>query len=458
MSQSLRSVDTLCRFLQALFAKLEAESVRYLVLHAYEGLPEHVDSDIDFLVHPGCITSFQQCVLLTARTNGWLLIKNPSRFGFRSLWLKSSVSHEFVQIDVWSVIHWKSVPWIDTETMLRGKRRFGPLYVPSATAEAGYLLVKDVLESGEIKRKYLGIIRQVAQEKSESLEKVLEWGFGRETATSLVRQAAIDVPVPLDGFCRVLRKSAVIQSIRRNPFILFRNLLLFLLNHLRARVRPNGFFLVLIGPDGAGKSTASGELSKRLAPAFRKQVYFHGRFGFLPDLRVFLNIARRLSGRKVLPPAPSGPHAIQDVPAHGLIRCLLHIAYYSLDFLLGYLPLARANAIGSLIIFDRYYYDWFIQRYFRRTPRCLLKIMIVTLPKPDLVVYLENSPETIHRRKAELTVEQIAEQAYRCREIVRSMPYGMTVSTEQSPQEVSRKIADRVVSIMTNRYPQVVRH
>lgn len=84
-------------------------------------------------------------------------------------------------------------------------------------------------------------------------------------------------------------------------------------------------------------------------------------------------------------------------------------------------------------------------------PRWLLPVVKFILPRPDLVIYLANSPEEVHRRKPELTVEQIAEQNRKCREIVQNMSYAMTVSTEQSPGEVARVIADRIVKIMKKR-------
>jgi thymidylate kinase len=104
-----------------------------------------------------------------------------------------------------------------------------------------------------------------------------------------------------------------------------------------------------------------------------------------------------------------------------------------------------------LIIADRYFYDWFIQGYHSKTPRWLFPVLKLVLPRPDLVVYLENSPEIIHSRKPELTLEQLEYQGCRSRKIISDLPYSLTLSTDSTVNEVVTKISHRITNIMVAR-------
>jgi thymidylate kinase len=65
---------------------------------------------------------------------------------------------------------------------------------------------------------------------------------------------------------------------------------------------------------------------------------------------------------------------------------------------------------GALVIGDRWAYGYLVQPLALRYggPPWLASMMIRGLPSPDLVVNLTAPPEEIHRRKQELTVEEIA--------------------------------------------------
>ena len=78
-----------------------------------------------------------------------------------------------------------------------------------------------------------------------------------------------------------------------------------------------------------------------------------------------------------------------------------------LDLLLGRLKLRRYRAQWSLVLFDRYFYDYYYQLGNRNVPWWFLNTLKVCAPKPDVVVYLERAPEEMYAAKPELSVEEI---------------------------------------------------
>ncbi len=453
-----RNESTTYQLLENLFFQLDSKDIIYCVLHSYQELPEYVQNDVDLLVHPKQVVSFRQCLLDTAEKLGWRLVKTPSRFSFHSFWLKNSSRYEFIQIDVWSMIHWKSVPWADTNAVLRNRKRFRTFYTPGFADEAAYLLIKDVIAGKKIKPKYLDTIKQAIQKEPLTFEIFLQWGFGKKVAAWIVQQASHENWELIEKKRVKICLGAIKQRFWKNSFSFLCNFSYFLWGHFISRVaKDNGFFLALIGPDGSGKSTVAEDLGEHLKPLFRKRVCYHGHFGLLPELKVYRNFLFKMIKEKPPDQSKTGTYEANNAPPHGLLRTLIYVFYYSLDYFLGHRIIRRFQAIGDLVVFDRYFYDWFIQEYYGRAPRWLLSILKCILPRPDLVVYLSNLPGEVHRRKPELTVGQIELQSQECRKIIKNMAYGMTVSTEQPPDKVAHIISKRVVKIMTERYQRETR-
>jgi hypothetical protein len=87
--------------------------------------------------------------------------------------------------------------------------------------------------------------------------------------------------------------------------------------------RREGRFILLVGPDGSGKSTLGGRLVEELTNRFEGTRQLHWRPTLLPQAGAFL-------GRSV--GDTSSPHAKEP---HGRILSTLVLLYYWLDFFLG---------------------------------------------------------------------------------------------------------------------------
>jgi hypothetical protein len=161
--------------------------------------------------------------------------------------------------------------------------------------------------------------------------------------------------------------------------------------------RPRGAFIVLVGPDGVGKTTVAQALAEARAGT---AAYFH----FLPPLF-----------RGLAPFAP----AVGDWPRPALqargsrllgwFRILRSVVRCWVAYLTAIRP---ARERGILVVADRWVYGYLVQPRALRFygPRGVALAAVRVLPKPDLVANLSAPPEIVWGRKQELSRGAVAEE------------------------------------------------
>ena len=209
---------------------------------------------------------------------------------------------------------------------------------------------------------------------------------------------------------------------------------------LRRFRRPTGAMLVVLGPDGAGKSTVINALESGLAPFFRRYRYIHFRPGF----------GDAASGGSTGKPN-TDPHGQKP---RSLPSSWLKVGYYTADYISSYARTLRTQlAASTLIIFDRYYQDLLVDPKRFRLCGCelLLKLLAPLIPKPMLYLVLDAEPEAIHARKPELPLEELTRQREIFRQFAQSEHRAVIIPTGGDETEtltfalktVVRKIAER---------------
>jgi len=184
-----------------------------------------------------------------------------------------------------------------------------------------------------------------------------------------------------------------------------------------AAVRPHGtrgVLAVLVGLDGSGKTTVARQLCC-LGPTqdrFRRIRYFHWR--------------PRCRGGTVFPLPEYGNVPRKPALNRNLVRSAMSIARLSKNVLMAnlayWLRLRSLLQDGSLVLIDRYFYNYFLDpvsvKYYG--PTGLLRRLCRWYPQPDLVVVLQAPPEVLLARKQELSREEILRQSA----ALAQLPYG----------------------------------
>jgi thymidylate kinase len=206
---------------------------------------------------------------------------------------------------------------------------------------------------------------------------------------------------------------------------------------LVAPFRRPGFFVALLGPDGAGKSTVAQALADD--PLIRARVVYmgfkrgdgwdsRGQRGHQPGFR-----SADHEGR-------SG--ALRGGIAYG--RRLLAQTRRSLVALTWGLR-------GRFVVFDRHPHELLIADPARgHGPRLRRWLLCRTCLRPDVSVLLDAPPELLHSRKNEHPMERAAKQRERYRSLAQAVRDLVLVDSSGSEEESVR----RVTSLIWTRYRQ----
>ena len=166
--------------------------------------------------------------------------------------------------------------------------------------------------------------------------------------------------------------------------------------------QPTGLVVLLVGPDGAGKSSVANALADACGQLFRRSLRVHFRPGVLPRPSA---LARRPDALDSNRPHSRAPH--------GQLLSLALLTYHWLDALLGYaVRVAPVRARTGLVVVERGFADIAVDptRYRLQVSPALVRGLARLLPRPDVTMILDAEPEAITARKAELEQVEVRRQ------------------------------------------------
>jgi thymidylate kinase len=428
-------------FLRTLFHSLEQHDIHYAVLRNYEGLPDRVGNDVDLWVRESYCSDFKEQLFAAAEKTGWKRLHYIARSGYPGAgdyyFYCTNSGVEIVHIDVWFAAHWKALSFIDTsrifETRQYDKRGF---YKVSPGVEASILLLKDLLYHAIVPERYRERIREFVVENEKEFISSIEKQFGQSLSKTLAQFVIKAKWQEIEQSTNPLRRNLFRNELYHNGTRQLSHWGRFLRDRLKQFIDPqDGFFVVLIGPDGSGKSTiADALLSSPIAEKlFFKGHYFHGRFNYLPEMKVLFTPWRwyyknNRENHAIFQGDTKEPE-LDTTPPYSSLRTCVYLTYYIIDYLLGHFFRWKASIARKLIVADRYFYDYYLQKEFSNCPSRLLDKLQYVIPKPNLIVYLRNVSDVIYARKQELTIAEIDRQASTCRRLLGQLENGFIVET-----------------------------
>lgn len=180
-----------------------------------------------------------------------------------------------------------------------------------------------------------------------------------------------------------------------------------------------GCLVALVGPDGAGKSTAAQTL--RNDPELRARTFYTGLY---PKARRAGNGSSGTASR-----------------AWNYLRRLAHLRYT--------LCAARWQKLrGRVVVLDRYVCDsWINTKSGTLFQRLRLRLLNWGWPTPDLVILLDAPAHVLFDRKHEHTLDWLEEQRQLYASVAAKLPRFVAIDTNQSISTVQHEIVNLVWNI-----------
>jgi thymidylate kinase len=200
--------------------------------------------------------------------------------------------------------------------------------------------------------------------------------------------------------------------------------------------------VVFVGPDGSGKTTIIENIKAKLSSKYKVKVN-HIRFNNIPRagnlksfiLSIFKGESRRLNYLTKSDLNTSSKHYVYG-PKIPLFKIILLLSYEIFDYIFGYLSLYNSKN-DSIILFDRYLYDYYTEKDWSNTPLWLMNFFSSLAPGPEYIFFMENSPQEINKRKNELSIEDIDIVNKRTRELLARKVNFVPLNTNNSPDELA---------------------
>lgn len=427
------------------FALLDDTGIHWAVLRGSEGLPDHTRYDVDLLIEPEEMNRAESLLARAATTQGWVIRRIIEKLQYRCCLLSSPGSRpRFVPVDFFGKCLHRFYPIADSASGLSNRRRTenGVWVVPPGFG-AALTVIKELMRHDTFKANSRGEVRQGAIEDSEAFLQAVGPYLGEVLAGRLLEACQSDAWDGVERLAPEIRRAVMAQRFRQVPSAVA----FFAKNLFHSLNPPMSAFVVLLGPDGAGKTTIADLLTQRLYQRpFKVCRRFEYNFRLLPELKELKAAVDRLLGRQVAvegPPQP-GTKGSGMNPEHPGWRAMLYITYYSFDLMIGRLLVRRLRGQGGLILFARYFHDYYYQKGYSHAPRWFLRFVERVVPQPDLILYLHRNADDIYAGKPELSPDEIKRQQNLIQSLVTSRSNALVVDASGGIEATVDRIADLI--------------
>lgn len=384
-------------FLEDVFELLNAKTY-YAVMRNYEGLPyRNYSRDIDILIEKKDLLNVLSEMRNVASNHNYKVLLGYKSAGQWALFFQSIEKHIIIQLDFLFCVFAKGTFLLSAEGILKDRIFNGYVY---------HLSDLHVWLCKELYNRLLGA--EVAEKYREIKEKVLKADIF-EVNTVLVKvfgKRINDYSLFTEYSSRKLRKMAFTYGMYKNPIRQIGFWIIYKSYCIVNMLHPQGFSIALSGADGCGKTS----ILQNIENVYR-QVWngsgieiFHFRPCIIPRIAEIMYKIRCIDH---IDTQYDLPHRGK---ASGFLGSLFRLAYYVMDYQLGYLIKTHTRSYKRYITFyDRYYADIIIdsERCNIKLPLQLLNIFGVLVPQPRFYFLVVAETEKILNRKKELTQNEI---------------------------------------------------
>jgi O-antigen/teichoic acid export membrane protein len=421
-----------------LFHLLDDLDVRYCLLHAPDREAGDSSSGVELTLHPDDRDRLPS-LIQSLRKSGYLPIQhiplaaNDWRYDFAS---SLDANTRFFSMTIREIFPSGHLMDRDGEIFARRQKQ-EDFWVLCEADEFCHLLSKNSLE---------GKIGTSEENRLKELAKILGPSAVEEVAAALFGEASQQ---EIMAACVEGQRNEAQQrrnQLRRlrfwhSPIDRIKYGLLQFRCTLRRWLNPCGVLIIILGPDGAGKSTMTRKICEFFGPLFT------GNREILWRPQVLL------PGPKIEVPSFDPPHT---KPLHGALWSVTKLFAVVADYWVAY-PTLMWSLLSrrTLITIDRDLHDILVDRvrYQYGGPVWLTKIAVALTPWPDPVyLILDAEDEIILNRKNEVAPAELRRQRKAYADLSAKLPNSSVIRTDRNLEASISATAKAVLTYMANRF------
>lgn len=398
------------RFLKRFFDFLNEEHVDYAVIRNYESLPETVPgTDIDLVIAEKDFRRIAPKLDELAASVDYRVWKKFPKPWFlthvKFSPLAAEEAQDIVKIDFMrDGVRWLGWPILPMDELM--KRRFvhNGVQVLDEPYSVLVTILNKLLSNGLLKARYTRQYWALDENARKYVKQCLSDLFG-QYSKKLVRQLECDT----ESFNSRAIKWLFLYRKRFAPYQILQGFLyVTFVSTLQRVLAPPGEFVVVIGPDGTGKSSLVDKVEAKCVRMYKRICRFH----HYPYLRIFSKLDKKSAVRYKKRINENDEWTFRQ-RKFSAIASLLRCGYQSVRYLTGYwLWIWPERVKGSLVLGERWCYDLLLDPKSKgiNLPYWVRRLVFSICPKPDKVIIVRCDPEVAAQRKGELPVGEIQRQ------------------------------------------------
>ena len=429
------------KFVIDFFNELKQKEILYCILRNYELLPTEMGHDIDILMKDANNDIINKTIIPIVKCLGWNCYLKCSSYKFYTLICYSILTNSevnIIQLDIWTDLKWRGISWIDCEYILNTRRSYGDYFIPALGCEAAVTSLKEMMGRSFVKEKYYKTIQNGSLNDKENFLNCLLPKLGNDLSEKIFDFCKNGDFLELDKYGKKIR-----SNLRLSQNI---NYFLYCCDLFKVRCkrlfRHKGKFIMFVGPDGSGKTTIMNREIEYMKSFFDGVTQYHIRYGIFPELKTGYGFSS-MKGKIGSSDEHKGnkESKIMKRSLISILASLFVVFYYSLEFICGNRIISKHTRKGRLVVFDRYFYDFFVQPTTRDLIWPLRHILFALVKKPDIVIHLNANPEVVYARKQELQKNEIKVQNDYYTKLLNHKNYAVMINTDiKGIDEISAEI------------------
>lgn len=442
--------------LRTFFDNLAKENIKFFIIRNFEGLPESNSSkDVDVILKHGTVFAAERIlkdVFKQFNLTHYYRVQIEESLLCRAI----DVNEDFaIHIDLMNGYINKGVELFSFEELYSQTIDYNGFRVLNELYDGIMLFVYKQFgyKKPVLKQAYQDTIYQTWRNYPE-FSIILKTLLGDELSQKILRCIENKDFNQMLSYSPFVNKKLRSYSNRQHRFINYYRKILFIrqkVNRIIFNYRKYEKSISVMAPDGAGKTTFLTLLLEKLAFYYVDAPNDISRFHvyhFRPTLFPNLGEIGEKTNIKKQDTDFTNPHRAK--PA-SFFSSILRITYYWLDYVLGWMLYTRKDVqYDYYTVYDRYSYDLMVDpgRTRLNIPLWIRNIYVSCMPHPKLNFFLNADPNTIIKRKAELTLPEIERQIQAFSELCRKDSKIIVIDANLTIPEV----VDQAIKYVIDKY------